>query len=65
MALLESVLVLRAQANDAGEIHFIHAVDVSACAAGLDHALRDDLAHVRHGNEIAWVGSRSRRSRRP
>src|SRR5580700_7094910 len=50
MALLECVLVFGAQGDDAGEIHFVHAVDVSAGAARLDHALGDDLAHVGHGN---------------
>ena len=41
VALLESGFVLIAQIDDAGEVHLVHAVDVSAGAAGLDHALRD------------------------
>ena len=59
VALFERVLVFSAQGDDAGEIHFVHAVDVSAGAARLDHALGDDLAHVGHGDEIAGIGSRS------
>ena len=57
MALLESGFVFIAQVDDAGEVHFVHAVDVSAGAAGLDHALSDNLAHVRHGHEVAGIGS--------
>ena len=53
VALLEAGFVLVAQVDDAGEIHFVHAVDVRAGAARLDHVLGNDLAHVRHGNEIA------------
>ena len=59
VALLESGLLFGAQGDDAGEIHFVHTVDVSAGAARLDHALGDDLAHVRHGDEIAGVGGGS------
>ncbi len=59
VALLESGLLLGAQGHDAGEIHFVHAVDVSTGAARLDHALGDDLAHVGHGNEVAGIGSGS------
>src|SRR5277367_4706402 len=67
VALLESVLELVAQVDDASQIHFEHAVDVSAGAARFDHALRDDLAHVRHGDEVAgnrgwrWSWSWTRR----
>ncbi len=53
VALLKAVLVFVAQIDDAGEIDFEHAVDVSAGTAGLDHALGDDFAHLRHGDEIA------------
>src|SRR5580698_9579354 len=56
VALLESGLLLGAKGNDTGEIHFVHAVDVSAGAARLDHALGDDLAHVGHGDEVAGTG---------
>ena len=59
VALLEAVLVLGAQGDDAGEIHFVHAVDVRAGAAGLDHALGDDLAHVGEGDEVAGIICRS------
>jgi len=31
--------------------NFEHTVDVSAGAAGFDHALGDDLAHVGHGTK--------------
>ena len=62
VALLESVLEFVAQIDDASHVHFEHAVDVSAGAARFDHALRDDLAHVGHGHQIAgnrsWRGSR-------
>ena len=60
VALLEAVLQLVAQIDDAGHIHFEHAVDVSAGAARFDHALGDDLAHLRHGDEIAWDRDRGR-----
>ena len=56
VALLESRFLFVAQVDDAGEVHFVHAVDVSAGAARLDHVLGDQLAHVRHGDEIAGVG---------
>src|ERR1700722_2226397 len=56
--LLESIFVLRAQVNDAGEIHFIHTVNVRTGSARLDHALRDDFAHVAHWNQITRIGSR-------
>src|ERR1700685_389693 len=48
VALLESVLVFCAQIHDAGEIYFVHAVNVGAGATGFDHALSNDFAHVRH-----------------
>src|SRR5580693_408355 len=63
VALLEGVLVFGTQGDDAGEIHFIHAVDVSAGTARLDHALGDDLAHVGHGDEVAGIGRGSGWSR--
>src|SRR5882672_4417916 len=65
MALLEAILQFVAEVHDAGHVHFEHAVDVSAGAAGLDHALRDDLAHLRHWNSVARYGGRggSRRTR--
>ena len=56
IALLEAVFEFVAQADDAGHVHFEHAVDVSAGAAGFDHALGDDFAHLRHGNEVAGNG---------
>ena len=59
MPLLESALEFVAEIDDAGHIHFEHAVDVSAGAAGLDHALGNDLAHLRHGHQVA--GSDGRR----
>lgn len=59
IALLESVFKFVAQINDAREVDFEHAVDVSAGAARLDHALGDDLAHIAHGDEVAGDGSRS------
>ena len=59
VALLESGLVFVAQVDDAGEVHFVHAVDVSAGAARLDHALGDDLAHVGERDEIAGNGGGS------
>jgi len=46
----ESILELVAEIDNAGHIHFEHTVDVSAGAAGFDHALGDDLAHVGHGD---------------
>ncbi len=68
VALLESGLQLVAEIDDAGHVHFEHAVDVRAGAARLDHALRDDAAHVGHGNQVAGNGggsrARGRRSRR-
>ena len=64
VALLESGFVFRTNIHDAGEIHFVHAVNVSAGAARLDHVLGDQFAHVRHGNKIARDGGwRLRRSR--
>src|SRR5579859_1356169 len=64
MALLEPGFELGAQIDDAGEIHFVHAVHVRAGAAGLDHVLGDQLAHVRHGDEIARIRSGSCWARR-
>src|SRR5260370_26993989 len=58
VALLKSALMPGAQVDDAREIDFVHAVDVGAGTARLNHALGDDLAHVRHGNEVAGVRSR-------
>ena len=60
VALLEAVLELIAQTDDAGQIHLEHAVDVSAGTAGFDHALGNDLAHLRHGDEIAGNHCRRR-----
>ena len=60
VALLEAVLELVAQIDDASQVHFEHAVDVSAGAARFDHALRDDLAHLGHGHEVAGNDGRSR-----
>src|SRR5208282_806173 len=54
VALLEAVLELVSQVDDASYVHFEHAVDVSAGAARFDHALRDDLAHLGQGDEVAW-----------
>ena len=53
IALLECVLEFIAKVDDASEVDLKHAVDVSAGAAGLDHALGDDLAHIAHGHEVA------------
>src|SRR5271157_6491508 len=69
VALLEGVLEFVAQVDDAGHVHFEHAVDVSAGAARFDHALGDDLAHLGHGYKVArnygGRGARGlRRSRR-
>ena len=50
VTLLECGLQLAAQVHDAGEVDLIHAVNVSAGAAGLDHVLGDQPAHVRHGD---------------
>ena len=58
VALLEPGLELVAQVDDAGQVHFEHAVNVRAGAARLDHALGDDLTHVRHGNKIARIRRR-------
>jgi len=63
MALFEAVLEFVAKVDDASEVHFEHGVDVSAGAAGLDHALRDDLAHLGHGNEITRNGGGGGRRR--
>src|SRR5665811_216707 len=52
VALLETVLELVAQIDDAGHIYFEHAMHVSAGAARFDHALCDDLAHLGHGDEV-------------
>ena len=46
VALLEAGFVFGTEIHDSSEVHFVHAVNVGAGAAGLDHALRDDLAHV-------------------
>ena len=56
VTLLESVLEFVAEIDDAGHIHFEHAVDVGAGAARLDHALSDDLTHLGHWDEIAGNG---------
>ncbi len=56
VALLESAFLFRAQGHDASEIHFIHAMDVSAGTTRLDHALGNDFAHVRHGNKVTGIG---------
>src|SRR5207244_4642704 len=48
VALLESGFQLVTQIDDARQVYLEHAVDVRAGAARLDHALRDDLAHVGH-----------------
>src|SRR5579872_1756251 len=63
MALLESRLELAAQVDDAGKVDLVHAMDVSAGAARLDHVLGYQLAHVRHGNEIARIRRGSCRAR--
>ena len=62
VALLESVFQFVAKIDDARHIDFEHAVDVSAGAARLDHALRDDLAHI-----ATWARGRRewRRAREP
>ena len=54
IALLKAVLQFVAQIDDASHIHLEHAVDVSAGAARFDHALGNDLAHLRHGHKVAW-----------
>src|ERR1035441_1333939 len=60
IALLEAVLELVSQIDDASHVHLEHAVDVSAGAARFDHALRDDLAHLGHGYKVARNHSRRR-----
>jgi hypothetical protein len=50
VALLESGLQFVTQGNDFGDVYLEHGVDVGAGAARFDHALRDDPAHVRHGD---------------
>src|SRR5208282_2911063 len=60
VTLLEPVLQLVAQIDDASHVHLEHAVDVSAGAARFDHALRDDLAHLGHGYKLAWNDIRRR-----
>ena len=56
VALLESGFGFVAQLHNAGEIDLKHAVHVGAGAARFDHALGDDLAHLRHGDEVAGDG---------
>ena len=63
MALLEGIFEFVAEVDDAGHVDLEHAVDVSAGAARLDHALSDDFAHLGHRNEVTGNGS-GRRGRR-
>src|ERR1035437_2603770 len=60
VALLEAAFDLVSQIDDASHVHLEHAVDVSAGAARFDHALRNDLAHLGHGYQIARNHSRRR-----
>ena len=53
ITLLETVFQLVAQVDDAGHVHFEEIVNVGAGAARLDHALRDDLAHLAHRDDFA------------
>src|ERR1700758_2985804 len=65
VALFETVLQLVAQVDDARQVHFKHGVDVGTGAAGFDHALGNDLAHLAHRDHFArnCRGSRSRARR--
>src|SRR5438270_2466684 len=63
VALLESGFVFGAEVDDAGKVHLVHAMNVSAGTARLDHALSDDLAHVAHGDDVAGVGGGGCRAR--
>ena len=65
MALLEGIFEFVAEVDDAGHVDLEHAVDVSAGAARLDHALSDDFAHLGHRNEVTGNGSGRRGRRRP
>ena len=62
-----TLLVLRllffADLDDARHIHFEDGVDMRAGTFRLDHALRDDGAHLRHGHEFAGLGLWCRRLR--
>ena len=53
-------MCIRDRVDDASQINFEHAVNVSAGAARFDHPLRNDLAHVGHGHELAWSDGRRR-----
>lgn len=55
VALLVLRLLLLAESDDARHIHLEDGVDVRAGALGLDHALRDDGAHLRHGDQFAGL----------
>src|ERR1700683_1771342 len=59
VALLESGFLFIPQIDDAGEIHLVHAVHVSAGASRLDHVLGDQLAHVGQGDQVAGIWGRS------
>ena len=61
VALLVLRLLLLAKLDDARHVHLEDGVDMRAGALGLDHALRDDGAHLGHRNQLA--GLRLRRGR--
>ena len=56
VALLEFILLALADLDDAGHIHLEDGVDVRAGLLGLDHALRDDAAHLGHGDDFSGDG---------
>ena len=53
VALLVLVLLFLAQLDDARHVHLEDGVDVRAGALRLDHALRDDGAHLGHRDKLA------------
>ena len=55
VALLVLRLLLFAELDDARHVHLEDGVDVRAGALRLDHALRDDGAHLRHRDEFAGL----------
>src|SRR5437867_10196125 len=58
MPLLKGGFRLVAQAHNPADFHFEHAVHMSAGPPRFNHALRDDLAHLRHRHQIPRDGRR-------
>src|SRR5207248_4508239 len=59
VTLFKAILEFVPEIDDEGHVHFEEVVDMGAGTARFDHALRDDLAHLGHGNNFARNWRRS------